>query len=120
MKAMSIAYPVKKSNDGFFEVTYNTLKTYASNINVLLRTNEGELPFDYEFGLPLMSSLFEPGDQSLIDTLKSVIKFKIKKYIPGVNIHSINITSDNESININLKINAIEDPFNIIDINIGM
>lgn len=122
MLPISVKYPIKRNQDGFFGKTYTTLDTYRANINLLLRTNEGELPFDYDFGLPLVTSLFEPETEELVDYLDRTIRRKIAKYIPGININSllIEMNSDYNKINIKLKISSSEDPLNIEEINIGL
>ncbi len=122
MLPISVKYPIKRNQDGFFGKTYTTLDTHRANINLLLRTNEGELPFDYDFGLPLVTSLFEPETEELVDYLDRTIRRKIAKYIPGININSllIEMNSDYNKINIKLKISSSEDPLNIEEINIGL
>ncbi|HPM21369.1 MAG TPA: GPW/gp25 family protein [Thermotogota bacterium] len=120
MQPISISYPIKKSNDGFFERTYTSIDTYAANINILLRTMEGELPFDPDFGLPILSKLFNPNTSSLKDYIVDVIKQKIKKYIPEVIINDITVITDNEKLSFKLFISVPQDQYNIYEISIGL
>lgn len=120
MDSIGIKYPIEKTKDGMFGKTYTTVDNNISNINVLLRTNEGEIPFDYNFGLPLLSSLFEQASDDFVDTLKSIIKNKIRVYVPGVNINSIDITTEENTVLIKLRFSSKEDPLSIQEVNIGI
>lgn len=94
IKAINIDYPIGKGNTGFFKQTFDTLSAVKSKINVLLRTIEGERPFNPNFGLGMHKYLFEPLTLELNSLIEGKIRDKIEQYIPEVEIVDLEINSD--------------------------
>jgi len=94
IKAINIDYPIGKGNTGFFKQTFDTLSAVKSKINVLLRTMEGERPFNPNFGLGMHKYLFEPLTLELNSLIEGKIRDKIEQYIPEVEIVDLEINSD--------------------------
>jgi len=94
IKAINIDYPIGKGNTGFFKQTFDTLSAVKSKINILLRTMEGERPFNPNFGLGMHKYLFEPLTLELNSLIEGKIRDKIEQYIPEVEIVDLEINSD--------------------------
>jgi len=94
IKAINIDFPIGKGNTGFFKQTFDTLSAVKSKINVLLRTIEGERPFNPNFGLGMHKYLFEPLTLELNSLIEGKIRDKIEQYIPEVEIVDLEINSD--------------------------
>ena len=94
IKAINIDYPIGKGNTGFFKQTFDTLSAVKSKINILLRTMEGERPFNPNFGLGMHRYLFEPLTLELNSLIEGKIRDKIEQYIPEVEIVDLEINSD--------------------------
>ena len=59
---ISIKFPLRKSSQGAFEGNVETIDAIRDNLRILLLTNHGERPINYDFGCNLRKVLFnEPG-----------------------------------------------------------
>ena len=67
------------------------------NMEMLLRTNPGELLFNADAGCGLDRFLFELESQELVNTVKSTILQQFSIYLPYVVITSLEVTLDPES-----------------------
>ena len=66
-------------------------------MEMLLRTNPGELLFNSDAGCGLDRFLFELESQELVNTVKSTILQQFSIYLPYVVITSLEVTLDPES-----------------------
>jgi len=94
IKGINVDYPIGKGNTGFFKQTFDSFSAVKSKINVLLRTMEGERPFNPSFGIGLYKYLFEPLTEELNTLLEDKIRSKIEFYIPEVIIEELEINKD--------------------------
>lgn len=88
---------------GIFKLNYTTAEHVKSNLINLLLTNMGERPFNPEFGGNLRSLLFEQNIE--LDYLQDFISNKISRYIPDVNLLSVNMTKQDDNNSIKISIN---------------
>ncbi len=88
---------------GIFKLNYTTAEQVKSNLINLLLTNMGERPFNPEFGGNLRSLLFEQNIE--LDYLQDFISNKISRYIPDVNLLSVNMTKQDDNNSIKISIN---------------
>jgi len=91
MKAINIAWPIQKGNSGFFRQTFDSIDAIKSKINILFNTMENERPFNPDFGLGSLRYVFEPLTDELYTTIQNKIADKINRYIPEINIVSIEL-----------------------------
>jgi|18_taG_2_1085343.scaffolds.fasta_scaffold115140_1 phage baseplate assembly protein W len=67
------------------------------NLKMVLLTVPGERIMDPNFGVGLKKFLFEPLNQKTMGRIESKIKKQAKKYLPYINISSVNFTSAGKS-----------------------
>jgi len=112
--AVGVALPFNAKS--IFKLNYTTKDQVKSNLINLLLTNTGERPFNPEFGGDLRSLLFEQNIN--IDYLEDFISNKIVRYIPEVNLISVNMEKQDEynsiKISITYSVNNQEDNATIL------
>lgn len=74
------------------------------SIRNIIKTINGERPFNLEFGSQIFSSLFDPNDFFQLEKVKDSIVNSIKKFEPRANLISVDVKS---AINVNLSIGEI-------------
>lgn len=108
-KFIGIKLPLDKSNgrDGNFESTVLTFQAVKFNITNLLKTKRGERVFQPSIGMGMDRYLFENITDDLIMVMKDEIIGTFKRWMPFVNIKTINVTNmDTDEFNGNaIKIN---------------
>jgi len=67
------------------------------NLKMVLLTVPGERIMDPNFGVGLKKFLFEPLNQKTMGRIESKIKKQARKYLPYINISSVNFTSAGKS-----------------------
>jgi len=105
---IGIAYPITKSNIGFFNQTFNTFDNTKSNILILLNTIMGERYLNTNFGLNLYKYLFEQLTDDLKQEIIDEIKTKIEIYIPNIVINILNVDFIDINANNNISRNIIK------------
>ena len=89
---------------GFFS-TFADKKLVYDNLKQILLTNPGERVHLPDFGVGLDRYLFEPNDQVLADTLRDKITSQIKKYLPIVDVMSVNFNQKDNTMQIRIFYN---------------
>jgi phage baseplate assembly protein W len=83
-----------------FNITYNTKDAIRSNLLNFLLTNKKERIFNPYLGSNIREQLFENIIENNLDDLKSTIIENISNRFPNIKIKTLNITSDNNTLNI--------------------
>jgi len=81
---------------GFGTLT-NINSVAKQNLKMVLLTVPGERIMDPNFGVGLKKFLFEPLNQKTMGRIESKIKKQARKYLPYINISSVNFTSAGKS-----------------------
>jgi hypothetical protein len=107
-KSVGITLPLRKGNNGYFDVSYTTKEQIKTNIKALLLTNKGERLMEPDFGADLKRVLFEPITDDLDNILETKITDAINMWMPYVNVESIvydtsNSLKDMNRIDLELK-----------------
>lgn len=97
------SYPFQASSGsvGYFQMTGTQLDAVASNLRVLLLTNRGERPMNFDFGCNLREFLFE---QSTRDELGQRVADRViqqvVRWMPFVTLVTLNVlfTEDDPSV----------------------
>ena len=89
---IGIAFPLRKGNKYPFVTHSSTIDQITDNLKVLLLTNHGERPINYDYGANLRGLLFEP-NINLSDQIEDRIREAIDKWMPYVTIDSITINT---------------------------
>lgn len=94
-KSVGVTLPLRKGNNGYFEVSYTTKEQIKSNIKALLLTEKGERLMQPTFGSDLRKCLFEPITSNLDSIIEDSITEAINTWMPYVTIESIIYDTDN-------------------------
>jgi phage baseplate assembly protein W len=107
-KSVGVTLPLRKGNNGYFEVSYTTKDQIKSNIKSLLLTQKGERLMQPTFGSDLRRYLFEPISSNLDSFIEDSITEAINTWMPYVTVESIvydvyNTLKDRNRIDLELK-----------------
>lgn len=83
-----------------FNITYNTKDAIRSNLLNFLLTNKRERIFNPYLGSNIRDQLFENITENSLDDLKNMIMENISNKFPNINIKTLNIIPDNNTLNI--------------------
>jgi phage baseplate assembly protein W len=112
-KSVGVTLPLRKGNNGYFEVSYTTKDQIKSNIKSLLLTQKGERLMQPTFGSDLKRYLFEPISSNLDSFIEDSIMEAINTWMPYVTVESIiydtsNNLKDMNRIDLELKYSLIK------------
>jgi phage baseplate assembly protein W len=88
---INLKYPMQYATKGAFATNDTTVDAIADDIKILLKTNWGERPIQYDFGANLRALLFEPMvdmKQRIIDQVTAAID----KWMPFVVILTLKVS----------------------------
>lgn len=89
---IGITLPIRDSNTGYFEQSYDTLTQTKSNIINLLNTRQGERRMQPTFGSRLWNLLFEQNVDNLPEIASNIVKEDISMWIPNITV--IDVTAN--------------------------
>lgn len=95
-KAIGLNYPIKRSDDGYFDKTFTTIEHTKANIINVLSTKKGERIGRPEFGTNLESLLFNELDEKLEADIRSEIETNIERFLPYVTIENLVVSRNPE------------------------
>jgi len=90
--ALGVNFPIRRSNDGFFDQTFTTIEHTKANLVNVLSTRQGERIFRPEFGSRLDNLLFEPMSQQLEVDIEQEINRVVQTHLPYVEIENIKVS----------------------------
>lgn len=94
MKTYGLDFPFRDSGVGsFVKMTTTPEREVRANLVHLLLTRKGSRYFLPDFGTRLYEYIFEPNDTITFANIEDEIRESVNKYIPNLNIKSINIVS---------------------------
>lgn len=89
-----IDYPFRDSRKGdFLRMTETPEKEVRANLLHLLLTRKGTRYYLPDFGTRIYEYIFEQNDVTSYNLIEDEIRESVKKYIPNLDINSINIMS---------------------------
>lgn len=89
--AINIKFPLRPGAQGAFETNDTTIEAVKDDIRILLITNHGERPVQYDFGCNLRALLFENMTDDLSVRIEDAITAAIDKWMPFVTILSVDV-----------------------------
>lgn len=96
-KGINLQFPLTKSPQGAFETNKTTISAVTDDLKILILTNFGERPIQYDFGANLRSVIFEQGP-SMEQKIKDLITIAVNKWMPFVILNDIAVlTADNSN-----------------------
>lgn len=87
---IGITIPIRDSNTGYFEQSYDTLTQVKSNIINLLNTRTGERRMQPTFGCRLWNLIFEQNIDTLEDLAVETVSSDISAWISNVSVVNVN------------------------------
>jgi phage baseplate assembly protein W len=93
--AIGITLPIQIGNTAFNQ-SFITADQVKSNIKNLLLTKRFERLMQPEFGSGIQELLFNMNDEMFADNLENTIVDTLSKWLPYVNVETINIQQPNE------------------------
>jgi phage baseplate assembly protein W len=93
--AIGITLPIQIGNTAFNQ-SFITADQVKSNIKNLLLTKRFERLMQPEFGSGIQELLFNMNDEMFADNLENTIVDTLSKWLPYVNVETINIQQSNE------------------------
>ena len=93
--AIGITLPIQIGNTAFNQ-SFITADQVKSNIINLLLTKRFERLMQHEFGSGIQELLFNMNDEMFADNLENTIVDTLSKWLPYVNVETINIEQSNE------------------------
>lgn len=83
-------FQISTGSVGYFEMTNSVADSVASNLRVLLLTNWGERPMNYNFGCNLREFLFEQSTrEDLSQKIADRIIQQVSKWMPNVELTTL-------------------------------
>lgn len=102
---MSIGYQfpfqVSSGSVGYFQMTNSELQAVSSNLRVLLLTNRGERPMNFDFGCNLREFLFEQASRDeLGQRIADRVIQQVTRWMPFVSLVRLNVlfTEDDSAV----------------------
>lgn len=84
------------NNKRVISSTVTNAEKSISNLKTLLLTRLGERYMQPEFGTRISEAIFEPNTEELINVLNESITTAINKWLPDINIITIDVNTDND------------------------
>lgn len=119
----NLSYPWQTSTqDGMFKMNYSIEDAVITNVKMWLKTNWGERPMRFFFGLDARRALFENEAQAK-DLIETNARAQLGKYFKFLNIKELKVfTRDDDAdlqdnqVRFYLKANFRNDPIKVMEI----
>lgn len=114
---LGIRFPFANSKDGFyFDLTKTTKESVKSNLLHLLTTRKGNRLYKPDFGSNLYQYIFQPMDDITFNQIQNEITSAVKLNIQGINIDSVEMSSEDHTINLMINYSYNDGLFLVKDI----
>ena len=118
MSGYSAKLPLQyDSIDGAYALNKDLKSVIKQNFKMLILTNPGERIMDMDYGVGARALLFEQRTSLQLANIKGQILRKTNKYLPFIQINSINILTTSENIDIDENSISISIDYSIPNIN---
>ena len=89
VRSLSPKLPLVYNPSQGYQMNTGFVELVMQNLKMILLTSPGERIMDPEFGVGLKNFLFEQNVQAVHGDISARIKRQVKKYLPSVQIHSV-------------------------------
>ena len=97
---VNIAVPWQNSTqDGLFRMNYSDEKAIETNLRVWAKTNRGERPMRFDFGLDARRMLFEP-ELITKDALKSRAREQLNRFFGFLRIDNLEVLTSEDVVDL--------------------
>jgi len=121
--SVGIDFPFARvpNQDGYFSTTKTTIESVKNNIRLLLQTEQGERVFQPTLGMNLKRLLFEQITEDTTIEIENNILDTFQKWLPFVELKDIQISTDNNQVNVNIifSIKRASDSLESVNVMIG-
>jgi|TARA_R110002051_G_scaffold57768_1_gene106730 phage baseplate assembly protein W len=118
MSGLSPKLPLSKNTEDGYASNKTMREVAKQNLKMLVLTAPGERMMVPEFGVGIRNFLFESLSQTTFSKIESEIRLQADRYLPYINIKSVNFGSGNDptqlSMNRQFDSNAISIQINYI------
>lgn len=124
-KPIGIDYPIDDQKSSILRSTFTTFDNERAKIINLIRTNRNERPMNPQFGLNLLTYIFEPVTEDTVLRIRIEIENAIQKYLPNIRVNEISVDLkelENKTyiiIELNFSVANIPDYYDIIKLVVG-
>lgn len=95
-----ISYPVQRGSTGYFEPTYDSIRSSVSNLRNLILTRPGTRPGKPAYGCRLWTVLFEQNEDFIEDIASDIITQDIETWLPEISVIRVQVGRSSEDIDI--------------------
>jgi len=89
--SIGVNYPIRRSEDGYFDKTSTTVEHVKANLINVLSTSRGERVLRPDFGTRLEEFLFEPLTPQTRAEIEAEIESVVDRFLPYVVVENIQI-----------------------------
>ena len=109
---IGIDLPIRKSEgkEGFFASTKTTIEAVKNNIRNLVNTHQGERLMQPNIGINLRRFLFDQINEEVVLQIQNEILDTLQTWLPFVEVSDIQVSDDNNKLNVNIIFNIKQDP----------
>lgn len=97
---LNIKFPMVQGPDGAFKTNSDTLSAIKDDLRILLLTNHGERPCNFNFGANLRGLIFEAEGNLLEQAIKDRIHAAVDTWMPFIKIQRITVDTQATSPNV--------------------
>lgn len=91
--------PLSLAKEGSYTLLIELREVIKQNFKNLMLTQPGERIMDSNFGVGLMSYLFEQKDENIYSQIRDNIQRQVSIYLPYINIENIDFRTPEEDLN---------------------
>ena len=96
---LGIAYPIQRGANGYFNESFSTVESIKDALSNLILTPKKTRLGRPEYGSSLYGFLFEQNNDVNSDAIASVLEEDIEKWIPSIELISVEIVGSQEYSN---------------------
>lgn len=96
---LSPKIPLSIADEGSYTLIIELKEVIKQNFKNLMLTQPGERIMDSNFGVGLMSFLFEQKDENIYEEIRNRIRGQVSKYLPYINLETIDFSVPEQDLN---------------------
>ena len=94
--SIGLNYPIRRSEDGYFDKTYTSIDEVKVNIINALATRKGERIMNPDFGSDLHRIIYEQTTVDLEEAVEEEIRNVVETWVPQATLNEISIERNSE------------------------
>jgi phage baseplate assembly protein W len=118
--AVGLSLPMANPSGGGFALNYTTMEQAKDNLRNLLKTNRGERYMQPLFGADIISVLFEPNTEDIVDKLRDKVTEAVNFWLPYISIKTFTATGNEHNITLNINFIINNNEFDVANITLAL